>query len=421
MGNDIYIAPEFLNSDGTYVGVLDNQHYFQFAKKLGLDPSKGLQINMKGEGEVEILDVANNFKSQAFNIHEVQTSEHSNDTVNGDATDNRFYSYGGTDTFYGGAGNDQFTLSKRTYYEPELEHKIKIEDYESGELIRLRHMNFTDDFENEGSVRYDSNSGYTVISKNLGIEGLEDLVEIKGFWEVDTAYADDSGNLTLSATSPFDIDPNIEGTSGNDDLAAYGSVSRYDEGSQFITKDLQIKGYEGWDRIAGGAGNDYLDGGEEAITNKNGRDVDSDGNVVQDRLYYIDATSGINANFETGIVTDDGFGGTDTVLNFERVYGSYHDDIVQLSHEIYRGYMPLYGNDTIKGPSTQEVVNNSYLGYWNLVDADTEHKSEADPNVSEAYIIFNFDAGTVDKYITGGVYDIKPVGQADYRDTFSGL
>ena len=142
--------------------------------------------------------------------------------------------------------------------------------------------------------------------------------------------------------------------------------------------------------------------------------------MVLDTLFYIDATSGINANFETGIVSDDGFGGVDTVLNFERVYGSYHDDIVQLSHDIYRGYTPLYGNDTIKGPSTQEIVNNSYVGYWNLVDADTEYKSEADPNVTEAHIVFNFDAGTVDKYITGGVYDIKVDGEADYQDTFSG-
>ena len=35
--------------------------------------------------------------------------------------------------------------------------------------------------------------------------------------------------------------------------------------------------------------------------------------MVLDTLFYIDATSGINANFETGIVTDDGLGGTDTV------------------------------------------------------------------------------------------------------------
>ena len=29
-----------------------------------------------------------------------------------------------------------------------------------------------------------------------------------------------------------------------------------------ITQDLEIRGYEGNDKIAGGAGNDYLDGGE---------------------------------------------------------------------------------------------------------------------------------------------------------------
>ena len=79
--------------------------------------------------------------------------------------------------------------------------------------------------------------------------------------------------------------------------------------------------------------------------------------LVMDRLFYIDARNGINANFETGIVSDDGFGSVDTVLNFERVYGSYHDDIVQLSHDIYRGYTPLYGNDTVTGPSTQETID----------------------------------------------------------------
>ena len=36
----------------------------------------------------------------------------------------------------------------------------------------------------------------------------------------------------------------------------------------------------------------------------------------------------LTANFEIGSVTDDGFGSTDTVLNFEEFYGSYHDDIV---------------------------------------------------------------------------------------------
>ena len=81
---------------------------------------------------------------------------------------------------------------------------------------------------------------------------------------MDTANVDSRGNLTLTASSPYDIDPIIEGTSGSDYLAAYGNPQKYDESSQYITKDLEIRGYEGWDRIAGGAGNDYLDGGEEA-------------------------------------------------------------------------------------------------------------------------------------------------------------
>ena len=55
----------------------------------------------------------------------------------------------------------------------------------------------------------------------------------------------------------------------------------------------------------------------------------------------MDADNGIVANFETGVVSDDGFGSTDYVSNFERVYGSYHDDSVVLSHDVYRGYTPL--------------------------------------------------------------------------------
>ena len=108
VGNDVYIGPSFLNSDGKFVSVLDNQHYFEFANKLGLDASQGLQINLQGDGKVEILDPANGYSSQAYNIVEVQTSEHSNDTVHGDIEDNRFYSYGGTDTFHGSAGKDVF-------------------------------------------------------------------------------------------------------------------------------------------------------------------------------------------------------------------------------------------------------------------------------------------------------------------------
>ena len=50
---------------------------------------------------------------------------------------------------------------------------MRIEDYESGEQIQLRNLNFTDNFANEATVNYNSASGYTVISKELD-DGLGD-------------------------------------------------------------------------------------------------------------------------------------------------------------------------------------------------------------------------------------------------------
>lgn len=232
----------------------------------------------------------------------------------------------------------------------------------------------------------------------------------------------DDSDIAFTFVNPNDIDsPIIEGSDDDNTLEPMGNAHRYDSGVEFFTQDLEIYGYKGEDRIAGGAGDDILDGGEESDLRSNGRDYDADGNLIVDRVYYLDAKNGIIADFETGIVSNDGFGSVDTVSNFERVYGSYHDDVVQLSHDIYRGYTPLYGNDTITGPSDIELGNNPYLGYWNLDNASGGNEPTADPYVTEAHIIFDFDAGTVDKFITGGDFDVnKNVGSVDYQDTFSG-
>ena len=340
-GNDTYIAPSF-KIDGEYVGVLDNQHYFQYADYLGLDISGGLEINWLEGGSVRILDRTNGYMSDAENIHQVQTSEFSNDVVRGDSEDNSFYSYGGTDTFYAD-GKDDFSISYSDKIdESGLEHKIIIEDYQSGERISIKKFGFSSDFNNEGSVRFDAETGYTIVSRMHDENYLQDIVNIKGFWDVDSAYLSDDGTLHISASNPLDIDSLIEGTGGNDHLAAFGSVWKYDEESSFITKDLVINGREGRDDIAGSAGNDTLDGGEEPELNEYGRDVNQQGRHVVDRLHYTDAQNGIIADFSTGLVANDGFGATDYVSNFERIYGSYHDDVVVLSQDIFGGYVPSF-------------------------------------------------------------------------------
>ena len=372
---------------------------------------------------MEINDPSNGTKSEAYNIQMVTTSKSTNDTVIGDDGDNYIWSNGGRDIFYGGSGEDWFAVGGEKE-DGKLPINLTIKDYEQNELISLFDFGITQSYLNAISIGYDNALNQSIIGIDMPDYKNEDLIRIDGVWgfneqSFELLESDDEFSFTL--TSPYSIEnPKIEGSSESDSLAAFGKPREYNAETKFVTQKLEIRGYEGADGIAGGAGNDILDGGEEATLNKYGRDVGQDGKVVIDGLYYIDAPNGIDADFEAGIVYDDGFGSQDTVVNFERVHGSYHDDTVQLSHDIYRGYNPLYGNDKITGPSSLDIVNNSYLGYWDLENATSGFEQQADSSVTEAHIIFNFDAGTVDKFITGGDYDIKPTEEADYTDTFSG-
>ena len=206
----------------------------------------------------------------------------------------------------------------------------------------------------------------------------------------------------------------INGTNDNDGLAPDDKVWENSDVSSY-DDDYNIQGGLGADVIAGGAGNDMLDGGEEDNLRLDGRDYSPDGKLILDRVYYIDSPSGITADFENNVVSNDGFGSIDQVYNFERVYGSYYDDVVTLSNDIYRGYNPMYGNDEIQGPSSYDAINGSYLGYWNLEDASSGRESSASPDVQGAHIIADLEAGTVEKFIIGGQFD------GTYTDTFSGL
>ena len=70
-------------------------------------------------------------------------------------------------------------------------------------------------------------------------------------------------------------------------------------------------------------------GGEEALKDQFGNDIDESGVIGYDRLVYYDAPSGIYADLSLGLVQD-GYGSTDQATNFERLYGSFYDDTVKL-------------------------------------------------------------------------------------------
>ena len=99
----------------------------------------------------------------------------------------------------------------------------------------------------------------------------------------------------------------LRGSVFDDSITAFGS-----------TEGRHIRGEDGADTITGGAGEDTIRGNE-------GNDV-LNGSGGIDWLSHFDSDAGVTANLQTGTVADDGYGSSDTVSNFENLYGSQHND-----------------------------------------------------------------------------------------------
>ena len=181
----------------------------------------------------------------------------------------------------------------------------------------------------------------------------------------------------------------IDATPGDDILGPVGEWYEQDVVLSGLNQSYVLTGGLGNDVLGGGSHDDILDGGDGSL----------------DIITYHDAPSGINANLITGVVQD-GYGSVDQISNFERFYGSYYNDVVTLSDELIRGYFPAYGNDIIIGLDTLADGRGAPpIAYYNLHDDD---------DVTDTYIIFNYDQGTVDKTIIGGEF------AGSYQDTFTG-
>ncbi|MDC1118924.1 hypothetical protein OAT77_08090, partial [Alphaproteobacteria bacterium] len=307
-GDDKYLFPDIAITETSLlsgksidiqVGLLYAGDYFDTEWSGKLDSSDGLIFEF-ADGGVNIKDTANGYSSRADNVSFVTTSSYSNDIVYGDVASNLIMASGGKDTVYGGLGDDWFAID----FDDEdngnslpLNYNLHIKDYQSGEEISFLDFGIRDQSAINSSVIYDEESNaQTIFSIDTDLYGGSQILTVDGVWSIsDSLFSTvDQNNLPtdefiIALKSPYDIsDPIIEGTSGSDHLAPYGNPERYDEGIQNYTQQLEIRGYEGWDRIAGGAGNDYLDGGEEAVINKYGRDINSNGELVLDKLYYID-------------------------------------------------------------------------------------------------------------------------------------
>jgi len=154
--------------------------------------------------------------------------------------------------------------------------------------------------------------GDDVIGASAGVDTLDggdgndtaDYSVLAGIQRINVTL--DEGNLspvqvTGGANDQVANIENIIATDGNDTLIGDG-------------QDNRLEGRLGGDTLVGGAGNDILDGGDDAFA---------------DLVSYADSSSGIVADLSSGNVSDDGFGDTDTLIDIEELRGSeFKDDII---------------------------------------------------------------------------------------------
>jgi len=216
------------------------------------------------------------------NIEGVEASNW-NDSITGNAGDNRLDGRKGNDTIDGGDGTDW----------------VEYNNANEGTGVNVALGNGSSDGSASGS---------------MGTDVLRNIENIQGSIYADNLVGNDSANVLEGLAGDDSVSGGLVGNGGNDTL----------------------RGGDGNDWLNGGAGNDSIDGG-------GGNDV----------VFYEASTSGIVANLQTGVVSNDGLGGADTLVNVENIHGSRANssgDSITMNN--LGGYVfARAGNDTLIGGS----------------------------------------------------------------------
>ena len=223
-----------------------------------------------------------------------------------------------------------------------------------------------------GDDEFDGSKGNDTINGGAGI----DLLNFDKFSEAVTVNLLTGHAITSYGNS---VISNIEDIGGS----AYSDILTGNAG------DNQIQGFGGADKIEGGAG--------------------------FDTAAYFDASSAINVNLATGVVS--GGSGNDTLTSIERVIGSRFNDVLTGSNanEFFLGGL---GNDTINGGGGVDTVEYNFVGSGVIVNLTTGLSSGGGGND----IISNIES------ISGSVFDDTLVGNdldnvldgGNGSDTFDG-
>ena len=240
------------------------------------------------------------------NIDEVQGSVFG-DSLTGNSQNDRFIGGAGDDTITGGAGYD-------------------VARYDRSDQDFAVHVDLFDGF------AYDDGHG--------DVDVLAGIENIRG----------GSMNDSLYGSAEYE---RLQGGGGNDDLQGRDGRDTLegDDGNDTLS------GGDDWDTLEGGDGVDSLDGGAGSDWLNGGAGDDFiDGGADSDGVNYYTETVGINVSMSSagaGTVTHDGY--TDTLINIERIHGSYHADFFTGSSDADRFYGED-GDDTMDGGAGDDFM-----------------------------------------------------------------
>jgi len=346
------------------------------------------------------------------NFSEVLTATTGNDNLIGGSGNTSFVmsqgtTLGGSDVVRGGDGTDQITLlnlgNMQLFYNADTHTATyaKVDGSISGQIVldsveQLLASNVGTLAVQLGFSATDTGVGYIISGSasddtiSLAGNGLgtADLTNGTLNHDIDAASSilgsiifANAGNDTVTGTSAGD---EIAGGAGNDTLNGGGG-----EDSLFGNLgDDTLNGGAGGDSLNGGSGDDTIVGGAGSDTLNGGTGTTNTSGLEFDILDYSSASAGVTVSLSAGAASSDGEGSSDSVSNFEILYGSAHNDTLVGSandgHTLER-IRGLGGNDTINGVSGFDEVD--YSG-----DAAAGGTAGITANLSTGFIIDGFGA-----------------------------
>ncbi|MGH1378754.1 MAG: calcium-binding protein [Alphaproteobacteria bacterium] len=342
-GNDTILGGS--DADNIDGGTGTDRVFYGFtASGVNVDLSQNVATN-DGEGSSDTLMNIENVSGSAFD--DVITGDNAVNLLIGSDGDDEISGNGGDDELQGGNGHDI------------------INGGDGDDLI----------FGQSGNDTINGNDGDDRVVGGIGSD------TISGGMGIDQVWSGDGDDIVYGDAG----EDNIQGGNGNDNLngGADNDVLFGQVGDDVLT------GGDGNDELQGGDGADTLNGdsGDDLLLGGAGNDI-IDGGDGSDRVYYGNSAAGVTVNLGLGVASDDGDGGSDTLINVESVSGSSFDDVITGDNgdNIIDGNT---GNDIMSGGDGDDTyVFNLGDGDNIIIDASGYDVIEGGEGISQDHLVF---------------------------------